>query len=417
MAKVLLLTFHFPPSAASGAFRMLGLARHLPKFDWQPVVVAPPRMPWEPVDRKLTEALPAETIVCQVPFPEGFFARLGQRLVGDGVWLPRAARHCARVIRRYRPEAILTSSPPQQIHLLGMWLKLRYQIPWVADFRDPWATNGRPRPRWSVQHALDLYGEGQVFNHADAIIANAPLAQEVLEKGYPRHCAKIVTIPNGFDPGMFPPPSRRDDPHTVRILYAGEMYWGRDPRPVLDAIAGNPGERLCERYPLRVSFFGRASEDTFHLDEEVKRRGLEVQVRLGGQVTYKQTLQEMIDSDILLLLDTPGRRIGVPAKLYEYLGAGKPILALAEPDGDVSWALQKSGIPYRIAPPRDVGAIKQALGELLAELREGRTAAPTQEQLAYFTREQMARRVAECLSDCRLQGDPAGRMVLEKIGC
>src|SRR5947209_12884436 len=146
MAKVLLLTFHFPPSAASGAFRLLGLARHLPKFGWQPVVVAPPRMPWEPVDRKLTEALPAETTVCQVPFPEGLLSRLGQRLVKEAVWFPRAARQCARLIRKHRPDALLTSSPPHSIHLLGLWLKRRYRLPWVADFRDPWVTNGQPRP-------------------------------------------------------------------------------------------------------------------------------------------------------------------------------------------------------------------------------------------------------------------------------
>jgi glycosyltransferase involved in cell wall biosynthesis len=416
MAKVLLLTFHFPPSAASGAFRMLGLARHLPKFDWHPVVVAPPRMPWEPVDRKLTEVLPEETTICPVPFPDGFLARVGRRVIKEAVWLPRAARHCARLIREYRPDALFTSSPPHEIHMLGLWLKRHYHLPWVADFRDPWVCNGRPSPGWSVTRALATIGERKVFQHADAIIANAPLAQEALEEGYPEHQGKIVTIPNGFDPGLFPPPSPRDDPQTVRILYAGEMYWGRDPRPFLDAVGGEAGDRLSERFSLRVSFLGRATEGTFNLEDEIRSRGLDTVVRLAGQVTYQQTLQEMIDSDILLLLDTPGRRVGVPAKVYEYMGAGKPILALAEPDGDVAWALQKSGIPHRIAPPRDAGRIKQALGELLAELREGRAALPTPEQLAYFTREHMAQSVAECLSDCRLRSDHLGKLVLEKIG-
>jgi glycosyltransferase involved in cell wall biosynthesis len=412
MAKVLLLTFHFPPSAASGAFRMLGLARHLPNFDWQTVVVAPPRMPWEPEDVKLAEALPEGTSVCPVPFPEGFVARVGRRLIKEAVWLPRAARHCARLIRAHRPDALFTSSPPHPIHLLGLWLKRRYHLPWVADFRDTWATDGRPRPHWSVPHAVALFNERKILQHADAVIANAPLAGEALAKAYPHHQGKIVTIPNGFDPGLFPPPSARDKTDTVHILYAGEVYWGRDPRPFLDAIGG----RLGERFPLRVRFLGRETGGTFRLDNEIRRRGLDKVVRLAGQVTYQQTLQEMIDSDILLLLDTPGRCIGVPAKLYEYLGAGKPILALAEPDGDVSWALRKSGVPHRIAAPHDVGQITQALDELLAELRDGRAAVPTPEQLAHFTREQMARRVADCLNDCLLRSDLVGRMVLERTG-
>ena len=81
-------------------------------------------------------------------------------------------------------------------------------------------------------------------------------------------------------------------------------------------------------------------------------------------------------ADILLLIHTPGWRLGVPAKLYEYLGAGRPILALAEPDSDIAWVLRTSKVLHRIAPPRDVPAIRQALLELAAEVQAGSPAAP-----------------------------------------
>src|SRR5258708_14875840 len=130
-------TYHFPPSPASGSFRLLGFARHLPKHDWRMAVVAPPTMPWEPVDEGLSNQLPPETAVYPVPYRRG---GLVQRIAPFSVWLPRALSACRRAIAEQQPEALLTSGPPHQVHLLGLALKRRYGLPWIADFRDPWIT-------------------------------------------------------------------------------------------------------------------------------------------------------------------------------------------------------------------------------------------------------------------------------------
>ncbi len=90
----LLVTYHFPPSAASGSFRMLGLARHLPRLGWRPVVVAPLALPWEPLDDHLARQLPADTTVYHAPYPTGFLTRLGRKLLGpEAVWL--RGRRCS----------------------------------------------------------------------------------------------------------------------------------------------------------------------------------------------------------------------------------------------------------------------------------------------------------------------------------
>src|SRR5262245_32895240 len=135
---LLILTFHFPPSAASGSFRLLGFARHLPKFGWRALVVAPPRMPWEPVDPDLARQIPRETVVESVPYPESRLSYPARWYAPVACWLPGAWAGCRRVTRRYRPEAILTSGPPHYVQVLGLWLKRCYGLPWIADFRDPW---------------------------------------------------------------------------------------------------------------------------------------------------------------------------------------------------------------------------------------------------------------------------------------
>src|SRR5262249_50079705 len=111
----------------------------------------------------------------------------------------------------------------------------------------------------------------------------------------------------------------------------------------------------------------------------------------------RDALERMKRADILLLLFTPRRRVGVPAKLFEYLGAGRPILALTEEDADVAWVLRASGVSHRIAPPLDAGRIKQALAELSREIADGKVTAPATEQSFQFTRERMARDLATVL--------------------
>ena len=407
MRKLLLLTYHFPPSAASGTFRLLGFARHLPRFGWTPVVVAPPAIPWEPVDEGLLRQVPPETQVCAVAYPTARALKGFRWLFPNAVWLPRALAACVRTIRDYQPDALLTSSPPHCIHLLGWYLKRRYRLPWVADFRDPWFINGKPAFGSSLWPWFEARWEARVMKSADVIVANAPRATESLREAFPAQRHKMVTLTNGFDPENFPPVDVPDAPGEVlHIVHAGEVYAGRDPRPFLDALETIHRERAPGVLSWRVSFLGRNNESGLDLPAEVQRRGLAQVVALGNQLPYAQVLQEMTRADLLLLLDSPGRRLGIPAKLYEYLGTGRPILALAEPDGDVAWALRESGVLHRIAHPREPAQIKQALAELSQALAEGPRVAQSPPRLAAFTRVTIAGRLADCLNECVTDSAP-----------
>ena len=399
LRKCLLLTYHFPPSGAVAVYRMLGLVRYLPSHGWQPIVVAPPRVPWEPEDAALLAQVPAETPILRVPFAQGFAGKIARSLAPEAHWLWAANRACKRMIREHRPEVILSSSPPGAVHLLGLWLQRRHRLPWIACFRDPWVTN-EPIVRWTLRRRLEHWLERRVMKHATRLIANTPRNQQGWAAAYPQLAHKIVTISNGFDPECFtaePRPAR----DCLTILHAGELYAGRDPRPLLDAMA-------VERLPVEVEFLGRQTERSYDLPREIERRGLGTQVRLTGQITYAEALARMMQADILLLIQKPAYRVGVPAKLYEYLGAGRPILALAELDSDIAWVLRESKVLHRIAAPTDVAQIRQALVELTHAVQAGQAAAPDAEALQQFTRERMARRIAACLDECAAPLDAKG---------
>jgi glycosyltransferase involved in cell wall biosynthesis len=354
MKKILLITYHFPPSAASGTFRLLGFARHLPAFGWQPLVVAPPCLPWEPIDTELLAQVPREVIVHHAHYPIGT-PRALRKFAQNAVWLPRAWFACRRIIKEHRPDVILTSGPPHCVHALGHHLKRSTGLPWVADFRDPWISDGGDKQIGWFRR-FELRWERRVFQNADLVLANAPNAQKRFMQAHPLQCDKIITLTNGFDPRPHVESEFRAH-DGLRLLHAGEIYGGRDPLPLFEALADL--NKDAPAYQLDV--LGRNEID---LDGVLRERGWTDFVHVLGQRAYQDSLDEMGKADILVLFDSPGRTVGVPAKLYEYLGAGRPILALAESNGDTAAVLRASGVVHRLASPKNASQIRQALDEL-----------------------------------------------------
>jgi glycosyltransferase involved in cell wall biosynthesis len=209
----------------------------------------------------------------------------------------------------------------------------------------------------------------------------------------------MFTITNGYDPDNFHPavaPMPVRGP--LRIAHTGSLHYGRDPRPFrlfLDALRDYERDP-CRPKRIQVTFIGH----TFDLAAEIRRRGLEEIAHAGKQVPYSQALAEMAGADVLLLLHSPGIRMGIPAKLFEYIGAGRPILALAEPDGDVAWVLKESGRFHRIVPPTDPGRIKQTLLDFVKEVTQRLVPPASEKPVLRFTRERMGKSLAETLSLC-----------------
>jgi glycosyltransferase involved in cell wall biosynthesis len=395
---LLLVTYHFPPSGASGTYRLLGFSRHLRHYGWRISVIAPPCLPWEPVDERLLAQLPSDVAVHSVPYPRGRASKVFRSMAKFGVWLPRALRKMRSILSQSKPDAVLTSGPPHCVHALGLYAKRRFGLPWAADFRDPWVV-GDPQEHWRSLRVRCARRWEQIFlSNANLVISNAPRAQAMLSAAYPRYGEKIVTVTNGFDPESFPKrPQCSPDRAEIRIVHTGEIYFGRDPRPFLDALRSLHGAEGQESQLLRTRFLGRATGGEVDLEAEIRSRGLSASVSADGQVSYDYSRRIMADANILVLFDSPGRKVGVPAKLYEYLGAGGAILALTEEDGDAAWVLRQSGATHRVVPPLQTERIRQALDELISCVRTPTSSQPSTRRILAFTRAATARVLAEHL--------------------
>jgi hypothetical protein len=399
MRKFLLLTYHFPPSQAVAVHRMLGLARYMPEHGWQPIILAPPNVPGEPEDPELLKLIPATTPVYRVPYPQGLWGKVARKIFPYGCWLPRALRKCRALVRELRPDAVLTSSPPACVSYLGERLKKQFALPWIADYRDPsYASNPYrkvPISKYGWEARLEL----RVMRQADQVILNTPLMLEGMQAAYPQQAHKMTMITNGFDRTIMPltpPPSIAN--RELTVIHAGELYQGRDPRPIFDALKQLRLERPDQRWRFRLLGQVFCGGDLTH---ELRQRGLEDMVSVEGQVDFAQALQSIRDAHILLLVHTPGLKLGIPAKLYEYIAAGRPILAIAEPDGDIAWLLKSAGATHRIASIKNgVEAIKRALTELRGEVEADSGRVIPAHEADQFSRQHMAEQMALSLDQC-----------------
>jgi glycosyltransferase involved in cell wall biosynthesis len=390
--KMLLLAPHFPPCAAVAVHRILGLVRHLPAFGWESVVVAAPNSPHEPQDAGLTALVPTDsTTFLPAPHPEGYWGKINRRFAPDMLWRHRMRQTALAAIRDHRPDVLVSSYPTEIIHELGLELKKRTGLPWIADFRDPLCTLRRGTMTRREERSL-VPLERETVALADRVIGNTPIFTDALRQAYPQHAAKISTITNGYDPEAFaealtPPPRDR-----LSILYTGELYFGRDPRAFLDALVGLRTDPNAPKVGLE--FVGRWDRE-YNLPDFVRERGLEEVVTIGGVIPYGECLRKTMQADILLLVHTPGYAHGLPAKIFEYLGARRPILVLTNTPGDIGWVLKEAGVLHRVAPIGDKAAIRQATLELAQEVRRG-TPVSTGDASS-FTRAGMARRFADQL--------------------
>jgi glycosyltransferase involved in cell wall biosynthesis len=395
--KLLMVTLYFPPCGAVAALRMTGLARYLPRYGWNPIVVAPPNPPHEPRDASLERLLPKETTtLISVPFAEGLWGKINRKYFPNRLWTWRALKACRHAIRKYQPDAVYTSHPPEFIHEIGLTLKKEFGLPWVACFRDPWAVLD-PFKKTPAEFEFDHAGERATIEAANLVVGVSPSYSRGLRDAYPEQAHKIVTITNGYDPDNFseslsPPPRER-----LSILYTGEMYGRRDPRALFDAIKELDESPIPGLPKVGFDFVGRDKPEECDIAAELAKRNMQAITSMSPVIPYKECLRKTMQADILVLLHFPGIAHGLPAKIFEYLGARRPILALTDYPGDIAWVLKESGILHRIAPQKDKSQIKQAIVELLRELNAGSPAAPPLREPTPFTRQDMARQLAEQL--------------------
>lgn len=264
-----------------------------------------------------------------------------------------------------RPQALLTFGEPMSDHLLGLRLKQKLALPWVAHFSDPWSDNPFRR-RFPLSNFLNRRYEAQVVSHADRVIFTSQETLDLVMRKYPDEWrAKARVLPHGFEPALYGERQREAD-DTIVLRYLGNFYGNRSPLPLFKALAilHRESPSLLER--VRVELVGHVPTRMF-MNSAYKSlpAGL---VQTVSTVPYRQSLRLMADADLLLVIDAPEDvSVFLPSKLVDYLGAGVPILGIVPPGASAKLISRMGG---EVANPRDPVAVAEALRMALTSAKE-----------------------------------------------
>jgi len=408
MRRVLMVAFHFPPLAvSSGIQRTLRFVQHLPALGWEPIVLTAHPRAYERTSEDLVAEIPKGALV------EHAFAMDTARHLAIGgrypsflarpdrwlTWRYGAVPAGMRIIRRHRPDVIWSTYPIATAHVIGDALQSATGLPWIADFRDPMAQEGYPKdPRtWRCFKRV----EERAIANARFSVFVTPGAARMYRDRYPTMADRIVVIENGFDEESFAGLAADHasheplNPGRITLLHSGIVYPSeRDPTQLFVAM-----RRMIERGTLRdgeVKVRFRAAEHDALLRALARDNGVEELIELLPPVPYRAALEEMVRADGLLVLQAANCNEQVPAKIYEYLRTGRPIIALTDPRGDTASVLRDGGIDT-VARLDSAGDVAALLGRFVADIRGHRAPTADPSYVARASRRERAASLAALL--------------------
>ncbi len=377
MKKVLIITYYWPPSGGGGVQRWLKFVKYLRLFHWEPVVFTPsnPEIPsvdntllgeipkdiriiknkiWEPytfyksfTGRKKTDKIQTAFLSekkTRLPMLENFSIWIrGNLFIPDArkYWIRPSVKKLSHILSQSSVDAVVTTGPPHSTHLIGKQLSEKLDIPWLADFRDPW-TN------------IDFYHDLKIGKRADK--THRKLERAVLEKadavtvvspGMKKDFLSIVdrdyeVIPNGFDQeDIHLNVAHKPDNDCFSLAHIGSLTKTRNAENLWVVL-----KELTESYPefaekLEIRNVGKI--DVYAL-ESLRKSGMEKYLKLIDYIPHQEVIAEQNKASVLLLLinNTPNAKLILTGKLFEYLASGRPIVCIGPADGDAAGIVRET---------------------------------------------------------------------------
>ena len=429
--KVLLVSFQFPPQASMAAIRLGKFAKYLPQFGWEPIILT----------RNKTEDSPSispleidDSSIIRTPYsflyhniyqravagkPDHQKATV-QRIAGKGVssiarllsfisrqpsvrllipdvtgWYPHAIRSGHELLKREDVEIVFSSSPPFVSHLVASHLHRRTNIPWIAEFRDLWAQNPYI-PKLQPFQSLEEHLEKSTMRGSNLLITvSTPLAKELEQL----HNKETVIITNGFDEEDYTEIIPLTSKFT--ITYTGSIYHGRqEVSSLLEAVKLLQAEGRVYPENFELRFFG--NNVIAEVAPMVKKYNLHELVKTYGLVPFTESIERQRESAALLLLgwNDPREKGIYTGKLFEYLGAKRPILAIGLKGDVVDELLNMSGTGTMLTEVEEVKAVLdhwldefETCGEINSYYN------PNESVIAEFSRKKQAQKLARLFDE------------------
>ena len=443
MKKVLIVINSFPPSSEVSSLRFYKLMRHISKYDWEPFILTR-KVPLERgrYDDKLLKGLPHNIQIVRIKCfdlkehakrlmsfawffnfsgsffsdppksmlltlsrffiakPLIWFSEFTNRFIDvsppDSMigWIPSLYENAKLIISKKKIDLVFTYGNPHSIHLAGYLIKRKFHLPWVVGYDDEWSQHPWRNPLFNWQKRLDRRMERKVLSTADQVIASTPSYSALYSQLVPQYMTrKFNPITYSYDENDFNNNKNTHSENYINFVYTGSLYGDQTPIYFLKAIKCLIEDGLLTKENVRVTFAGMISHKLQPLFQDIELNPI---VTHDGVCAYRDSISYIQSADVLILIVSSSRGKGnIPAKTFDYIGSGKPILALIPPNGDTAEVIKRTGTGL-IVHPENVQSIKNAIFKLFQQWeRNELLISPNWDEIKVYESKQVTKRLCE----------------------
>lgn len=378
MKKVLILTYYWPPGGGAGVQRWLKFSKYLREFGWEPVIYTAENGEMPVIDSSLEKDIPknVEVLKTKIWEPYSFYKRFigkkqeekinasflsenkkpkftekisiwirGNFFIPDArkFWINPSVNYLSDYLKKNQIDAIISSGPPHTMHLIALGVKKRFpQIKWIADFRDPWTNIDFYKELMLSSYADKKHKkmEKEVLANADSVISIGNGMNEEFKQILGSHPEKFSVITNGYDEDdIFKGELKKDEKFT--IAHIGTLVKSRNPETLWKVLKSLTETNAKFKADLEIKLVGKVD---FFVTERIKHHGLSEFVKRIDYLPHNEVIKEQQKSKALLLLvnNTPNAKSILTGKIFEYLAAKVPVIAIGPTNGDLAKILNET---------------------------------------------------------------------------
>ncbi|GGK28705.1 glycosyl transferase family 1 [Yeosuana aromativorans] len=369
--KVLIITYYWPPAGGPGVQRWLKFVKYLPDFEIEPIVYVPENPNYPIVDNTLSSEVSQDLKIIKHPISEPYklasiFSKNKSKTISKGIipdkkkqswidklllyirgnffipdarigWVKPSVAFLSDYIIKEQIETIITTGPPHSLHLIGLQLKERLGVKWLADFRDPWTSIGYHKQlkltkKSELKHKIL---EKQVLNTCDQIIVTSLTTKKEFQSITNK---PIEVITNGYDVESM---SNIELDTKFSISHIGSMLSKRNPEVLWRVLSEMVNEYKQFSNDLQLNFIGLLSDN---VQATIQKYNLSDYINNVGYVSHEEAITYQKKSQILLLveIDSEDTKCVIPGKLFEYMVSNRPIIALGPKQSDVETIIKET---------------------------------------------------------------------------
>lgn len=369
--KVLIITYYWAPAGGPGVQRWLKFVKYLPDFNIEPIVYIPENASYPLIDNSLIEEVSSHTTLLKQPISEPYkiarlFSKKTSKTISKGIisekkkqnliekimlyirgnyfipdarkgWVKPSVAFLSNYIIKENIQIIITTGPPHSVHLIGLQLKEKLGLRWIADFRDPWTTIGYHKELMlsNASKAKHKDLEKQVLNTTDQLIVTSFTTKKEFQAITNK---PIAVITNGYD---YEPLESFQMDTKFTLSHIGSLLSKRNPLILWEVLADLMAENQSFSEDFQLNFIGFVSDEILL---SIKKYNLSNYIDNIGYVSHKEAIMFQKKSQVLLLIEinSDETKCIIPGKLFEYMVSNRPIIALGPKYSDVEQIIQQT---------------------------------------------------------------------------